>query len=154
MRTEPSHPHHPRPHAETRLRTAADSRSGSASGTSSGSVSASGVGSPYGVLVVMCVGYFLVLLAATPFPSGGPRRAIGGGPGSGAWRCRPGPLLGGLLIDAVGWRAVFLVDGPVVVAAAVATVLVVEPGRARREMPVDGRGAGLGVLVLVCATYA
>lgn len=81
-------------------------------------------------------------------------RAIGIWAGIGSLALPAGPLLGGALIAGFGWRAVFLVNVPVVAIAVAATVVVVEPGRPRRELTVDGRGAVLGVLVLVFATYA
>ncbi|NUR31785.1 MAG: MFS transporter [Catenulispora sp.] len=81
-------------------------------------------------------------------------RAIGIWAGIGSLALPAGPLLGGALIDAVGWRAVFLINVPIVLAAGVATVLVVQPGRPRRDLPIDGTGAALGVLLLSSATYA
>lgn len=81
-------------------------------------------------------------------------RAIGVWAGIGSLALPAGPLLGGAVIDSVGWRAVFLVNVPVVLAAGAATVFVVLPGRPRRELSVDGVGAALGVLLLVAATYA
>lgn len=81
-------------------------------------------------------------------------RAIGVWAGIGSLALPAGPLLGGALIDAFGWRAVFLINVPVVIAAAVATKLVVRPGAPRRDLTVDRWGAVLGVVLLVCATYA
>ena len=81
-------------------------------------------------------------------------RAIGIWAGIGSLALPAGPLLGGALIGPFGWRAVFLINVPVVAAAAVATILVVGPGQPRPELAVDRPGAVLGVLLLVSATYA
>jgi DHA2 family methylenomycin A resistance protein-like MFS transporter len=81
-------------------------------------------------------------------------RAIGVWAGIGSLALPAGPLLGGVLIDAFGWRSVFLINVPVVIAATVATAVVVRPGRPRPDLTVDRWGAALGVVLLVCATYA
>lgn len=81
-------------------------------------------------------------------------RAIGIWAGIGSLALPAGPLLGGLLIDTVGWRAVFLVNVPIVILAGVATVVVVRPGRGRPELAVDRAGTALGMLLLLSATYA
>jgi MFS transporter, DHA2 family, methylenomycin A resistance protein len=56
MRTEPT---------PAEIRSRDSSRTGTGAGTSTGSGTSTGTGSHYGVLVVMCVGYFLVLLDVT-----------------------------------------------------------------------------------------
>ena len=63
-----------------------------------------------------------------------------------------GPLLGGLLVGSAGWRWVFWIDVPLVVAAVVATLRVVpeSPGRARGSFDLVGMCGlvvGLGALV-------
>ncbi len=65
-----------------------------------------------------------------------------------------GPIVGGFLVDAVSWRAVFVVNLPVGLAAIVLTALLVPESRAERARRIDPIGqlsviAGMGTL-----TYA
>jgi EmrB/QacA subfamily drug resistance transporter len=59
-----------------------------------------------------------------------------------------GPVLGGALVDGLGWRAVFWVNVPIVAAALVATALVVPESRAPRPRRADPLGQLLVVAVL------
>lgn len=59
-----------------------------------------------------------------------------------------GPILGGVLTEAVGWRAIFWVNVPVVIAAIVLTALVVPESRAPRARRPDPVGQLLVVVVL------
>ncbi len=59
-----------------------------------------------------------------------------------------GPILGGLLVDGFGWRAVFWVNVPIVAAAIVATARFVPESRAARARRSDPVGQVLVVLVL------
>jgi MFS transporter, DHA2 family, methylenomycin A resistance protein len=81
-------------------------------------------------------------------------RAIGIWAAIGSLALPAGPLAGGLLIHAFGWRAVFLVNVPIVsVALVVAARLVresVDPGDRRLDRP----GVVLGVLLLIATTFA
>jgi MFS family permease len=79
----------------------------------------------------------LALLAGS-FPAGPARdRAVGWWSAAGSVGIPAGALLGGLLTAALGWRWVLLVNVPAAVVAALAALLVLEPGR--------GRGAGAGL---------
>ncbi len=66
-----------------------------------------------------------------------------------------GPFVGGLLIAAVGWRAIFFVNIPIGVVGTIAALLVLPPNRkAERKERVDWLGAGLfaaGLASLVLA---
>ncbi|HET9691201.1 MAG TPA: MFS transporter [Acidimicrobiales bacterium] len=64
-----------------------------------------------------------------------------------------GPIVGGLLIQAVDWRAVFWVNIPIVVAAFVLTRRYVPESRAERPRPLDLPGQGLAVVVLAALIY-
>jgi EmrB/QacA subfamily drug resistance transporter len=65
-----------------------------------------------------------------------------------------GPVLGGALVDGFGWRAVFLVNVPVVVAAIVCTALFVPDSRAARARRFDPVGQLLVIVVLGSVVYA
>ena len=65
-----------------------------------------------------------------------------------------GPVVGGLLVDSVSWRAVFLVNLPVGVAAIVLTALFVPESRAPRARRLDPVGQALMIAGLACLTGA
>jgi EmrB/QacA subfamily drug resistance transporter len=65
-----------------------------------------------------------------------------------------GPILGGALVDWVGWRSIFLVNVPIVVAAIVCTRLFVPESRAPRARRFDPVGQVLVLLVLGAVVYA
>jgi MFS family permease len=65
-----------------------------------------------------------------------------------------GPILGGALVDALGWRSIFWVNVPIVVAAIVCTALFVPESRAPRARRFDPVGQILVILVLSCVVYA
>lgn len=81
-------------------------------------------------------------------------RAIGVWAGVGSVALPAGPLVGGLLVAWLGWRAVFFLNVPVVLVAALVTVAVVprsEPAHGRR---VDWAGAVAATAVLATVTVA
>ena len=102
-----------------------------------------------GVAAAVMVPSSLSLIAHT-FPEPRERaRAVGIWIGSSGIAACAGPLVGGILIDALDWRAVFVVNVPVVVAGVLVTRRVVPavprgPGRA-----LDLTGQLLAVVVLV-----
>jgi len=59
-----------------------------------------------------------------------------------------GPLLGGVLIETIGWRSVFWVNLPICLLALVMTVAVVPEGRSSRNGPLDLPGQLLAMLTL------
>jgi EmrB/QacA subfamily drug resistance transporter len=65
-----------------------------------------------------------------------------------------GPILGGALVDGLGWRAIFWVNVPIVAAAIVCTALFVPESRAPRARRFDPAGQTLMVLVFGSLVYA
>jgi EmrB/QacA subfamily drug resistance transporter len=64
-----------------------------------------------------------------------------------------GPLLGGLLVDSVGWRSIFWLNVPVVVAVVVLTARFVPESRAARARRFDPAGQLLMILLLAGLTF-
>ncbi len=65
-----------------------------------------------------------------------------------------GPVLGGLLVDSLSWRWVFIVNLPVGLAAIVLTALFVPESRAPRARRSDPIGQVLVIVALATLTYA
>jgi EmrB/QacA subfamily drug resistance transporter len=64
-----------------------------------------------------------------------------------------GPLLGGLLVDTVGWRSIFWLNVPVTVAVVVLAARFVPESRAPRARRFDPAGQGLMILLLAGVTF-
>ena len=65
-----------------------------------------------------------------------------------------GPVLGGALVDSVGWRAVFFVNVPIGLAAIALTTRFVRESRAPRPRRLDPVGQLLVIVALATLTYA
>jgi EmrB/QacA subfamily drug resistance transporter len=65
-----------------------------------------------------------------------------------------GPLLGGVLVEAVGWRSVFWINVPVTVAVVLLTARFVPESRAPRPRRFDPAGQLLMVVLLAGVTFA
>jgi EmrB/QacA subfamily drug resistance transporter len=65
-----------------------------------------------------------------------------------------GPVVGGGLVDTLGWRFVFLVNLPIGIAALVLTTLFVPESRAERPRRIDPVGQLLVILALSSLVYA
>jgi EmrB/QacA subfamily drug resistance transporter len=65
-----------------------------------------------------------------------------------------GPVVGGALVDSVGWRAIFLVNLPVGLLAIALTALFVPESRAPRARRPDPVGQVLVIALLASLTYA
>jgi EmrB/QacA subfamily drug resistance transporter len=65
-----------------------------------------------------------------------------------------GPVLGGALVDSVGWRSVFVVNIPIGIAAIILTALFVPESRAPRPRRGDPVGQVLVIVALATLTYA
>jgi EmrB/QacA subfamily drug resistance transporter len=64
-----------------------------------------------------------------------------------------GPVVGGLLVESVGWRGIFWVNIPVGLAAIVLTALFVPESRAPHARRVDPVGQGLVIVTLASLVY-
>ncbi|MCU1691432.1 MAG: transporter, partial [Frankiales bacterium] len=96
-------------------------------------------------------GSLAVLAAAVPDPAAR-ARAVGLWAATGALALVAGPMVGGLLVQASGWQAVFWVNVPlcaVVAAVALAGPAAAVPGGRRLDLP----GQLLAALALAAATY-
>nr|WP_255706286.1 MFS transporter [Microtetraspora sp. AC03309] len=94
-------------------------------------------------------------IVATTFPDPAERaRAIGVFGSMSGLALALGPILGGALVDGLGWRSVFWVNVPIVAAAIVCTALFVPESRAARARRFDPVGQTLVVLVLGSVVYA
>ncbi len=65
-----------------------------------------------------------------------------------------GPIVGGALVDSIGWRAVFLVNLPVGLVVIVLTALFVPESRAPHPRRIDPVGQALVIVALATLTYA
>jgi EmrB/QacA subfamily drug resistance transporter len=65
-----------------------------------------------------------------------------------------GPIVGGALIESVGWRAIFWINVPIGIAAIVLTALFVPESRASRARRVDPVGQLLVIVTLASLTYS
>ncbi len=65
-----------------------------------------------------------------------------------------GPVLGGVFVDTIGWRYVFLVNVPVGVLACVLAAFYVPESRAEHPRRIDPAGQALVILGLATLTYA
>lgn len=97
-------------------------------------------------------GSLAVLAAAVP-EARARARAVGVWAATGALALVAGPLIGGVLVQASGWQAVFWVNVPL--CALVAVVALSGPAGARTPgRRLDLPGQALAALALSCATYA
>ncbi|MCQ4082004.1 MFS transporter [Streptomyces sp. RB6PN25] len=65
-----------------------------------------------------------------------------------------GPVIGGLLVETTGWRAIFWINVPVGLAALLLTKLFVPESRAPKSRRVDAVGQVLMIALLASVTYA
>jgi EmrB/QacA subfamily drug resistance transporter len=94
-------------------------------------------------------------IVASTFPDpAGRARAIGVFGSVSGLALALGPILGGILVEDLGWRSVFWVNVPIVVAAIVCTLLFVPESRAARPRRPDLVGQGLVIVVLSGVVFA
>jgi predicted MFS family arabinose efflux permease len=106
-----------------------------------------------GVGAAMLYGSASPLLAAE-FPAGRERnRALGVLAASSGAAIVTAPLLGGLLTDALGWRALFVVSAAIAALALAVAVRVVRESRDPSPRPLDLRATGYLTVALVAAMW-
>jgi DHA2 family methylenomycin A resistance protein-like MFS transporter len=81
-------------------------------------------------------------------------RAVGVWAGVSALSLPAGPLLGGALVSGLGWRAVFLVNLPIIAVAIPATVRLVREGGGGAARRIDVPGVVLATATLAATVYA
>ena len=82
-------------------------------------------------------------------------QAIGTWAAVGALTGALGPILGGWLVDTVGWRTIFLINGPIGGVAAYLAWRYVSESRDQQSVgPLDWAGAGLATAALCLLTWA
>jgi EmrB/QacA subfamily drug resistance transporter len=94
----------------------------------------------------------LAILGAT-FEGQAKGRAIGTWAAMGAALGAVGPMLGGWLIDTVGWRAIFLINLPIAVGAILLAWRYVPADGGKGSSALDRRGAALATIGLGTLTY-
>ncbi|MCD2518980.1 MFS transporter [Massilia sp. G4R7] len=94
----------------------------------------------------------LAILSAT-FEGKKRGRAVGIWAAAGAAAGAIGPLLGGWLIDAVGWRAIFTINLPIAALAMFMAWRFVTLKKGSKPTPLDPLGAVLASLGLACLTW-
>jgi EmrB/QacA subfamily drug resistance transporter len=65
-----------------------------------------------------------------------------------------GPIAGGVLTDAIGWRSIFWINVPIGIAAFVLAAIFVPESRAPRPRRLDPVGQVLVIVALISVTYA
>lgn len=94
-------------------------------------------------------------IVVTTFPDPKERaRAIGVFASMSGLSLALGPILGGAMVDGLGWRSIFWINVPIVVAAIVCTALFVPESRAARARRFDPVGQVLMILMLCSLVYA
>ncbi|HET7588978.1 MAG TPA: MFS transporter [Solirubrobacterales bacterium] len=81
-------------------------------------------------------------------------RAIGVWAGIGGSALVFGPVLGGLLVGPLGWRSIFWLNVPLVLASLALAIAFIPPGSGGKDEPVDLPGQLLGTATLIAAVFA
>jgi EmrB/QacA subfamily drug resistance transporter len=121
---------------------------------------APGIGWLIAARVVQAIGATMLnpvalAIVASTFPDSAERaRAIGVFGSVSGLALALGPILGGIAVDAFGWRFVFWINGPIVVAAIAGSALFVPESRAARPRRPDLVGQGLVIALLGGVIFA
>jgi MFS family permease len=106
-----------------------------------------------GIGAAMLTPNSLAILGAA-FKSEDRGRAIGIWAAAGAAASAVGPLLGGWLIGAVGWRSIFLINVPIGAASIALAVRYLDDDPVESKPPLDVLGAGLIAAALLALTWS
>lgn len=106
-----------------------------------------------GIGAALLVPQSLAIIAAS-FPRSARGGAIGTWAAFSALTTSAAPAVGGILLDAASWRAVFWINVPLAIIALYLTFRRVPESRAAERERVDWLGAGLATLGLGALTYA
>jgi DHA2 family methylenomycin A resistance protein-like MFS transporter len=101
---------------------------------------------------LMLPGTLAIISHAFPQPAQ-QARAIGIWAAIGSVALPGGPLIGGALVQAFGWRSVFLLNVPLVAIAVVAATRLVSESHAQTSRRFDRNGTALGAGFLAVATF-
>jgi MFS transporter, DHA2 family, methylenomycin A resistance protein len=113
-----------------------------------------------GARVLQGIGAALLLpgtlaIISHAFPKGPEQaRAIGVWAAIGSLALPAGPLLGGGLISAFGWRAIFLINVPIVAISLVVAAAIVKESTDPQHRKLDRTGVVLGFLLLLAIVFA
>ena len=80
-------------------------------------------------------------------------KAVGIWAAAGAMAAAVAPLIGGWLVENVGWPAIFYINLPVAAAAIAIALLKVDESKAKSAAPLDFLGSALATLALLGITY-
>ena len=80
-------------------------------------------------------------------------KAVGIWAAAGAMMAAVAPLIGGWLVEHVGWPAIFYINLPVAAAAIAIALVKVEESKAKSAAPLDFLGSALATLALLGITY-
>jgi EmrB/QacA subfamily drug resistance transporter len=94
----------------------------------------------------------LAMLGAT-FDAHERSHAIGIWAGVAALTAAAGPVLGGWLVDQVSWRAIFLLNVPLAIAAAALAIMFARESRDPQARPLDWKGAATVAIGLAAITW-
>lgn len=131
-------------------------RTGGLRAASLGCGLAPSTGALVGARIVQGIGAALLLpgtlaIISDAYPGRGERaRAIGIWAGVGSVALPAGPLLGGALVQGIGWRTVFVINVPIVLIAGIVAARVVRESREAQPRNMDRAGG----LLLVAITFA
>jgi DHA2 family methylenomycin A resistance protein-like MFS transporter len=103
---------------------------------------------------VLLPGTLAIITRAYQGDRGAQARAISVWAAVGSLALPAGPLLGGLLVEAAGWRSVFLINLPVVALSMLASARMVRESEGASEQRLDWPGALLAAALLAALTLA
>ncbi len=92
-------------------------------------------------------------ILGSSFPDSERSKAMGAWAGFGALTTAFGPVLGGWLVDAVSWRAIFFLNVPLALGAATLALTAIPESKDERALPLDWSGAAIVAAGLASLTW-